>query len=140
MTLSDFYAIEGLLIGIIGAYFLIKPFINRKNIYQIPKKRLEQLKFLEGIFEESRQYVDKVNAKYVDRKETDRVQWIEGAIDLLHVGHQRTAAEIRLIDYDFSIRDLLRDRFENYVERDAKKGFIIIVIGASLEIASIIIN
>ena len=36
MTLSDFYAIEGLLIGLVGAYFLIRPFINRNKIYEEP--------------------------------------------------------------------------------------------------------
>lgn len=140
MTLSDFYAIEGLLIGLVGAYFLIRPFFNRTKIYEMPEKHLKRLHFLEEKFEESRQFVDVTNAKYIDRKESDMIQWLEGAVDLLHAGYRRTAAEIQMIDYDFSIRDLLSKRFEYYVERDAKAGFIIITIGVSLEIISKLIK
>ncbi len=140
MTLADFYAIEGILIGIMGAYFLVRPFFNRTKIYQVSEKNVQRLKFLEDKFEEAKKYVDKTNAKYVNRKESDMIEWLEGAVDLLHAGYQRTAAEIRLIDYDFSLRDLLGKRFEFYVKKDAVKGFVIIAIGVSLEIVSIMIQ
>ena len=139
MTLADFYAIEGILIGIMGAYFLVRPFFNRTKIYRQSEKNKKRLKFLGDEFEKSRKRGDEISRKYANRVESDMIEWLEGAVDLLHAGYQRTAAEIRLIDYDFSSRDLLGKRFEFYVKKDAVKGFVIITIGMSLEIVSIVI-